>query len=245
MNRFINNSELSQKMISIIIPAYNEEKYLPSLLKCIRNQTCRDYEIIVADAGSRDNTRQIAKKYGCRIVKGGLPAVGRNNGAKAAKGSILLFLDADVVLDDNFLKNAVNEFKERELDIAGFYIHPLGNKAIDKIFFCIFNLWIFATQLFYPNASGSGILCRKWLHKKIKGFDETIKLSEDMDYAKRCGKYGRFRIIKSAKSYIAMRRFEKEGRFNVGFKLLLSAFYRIFFGEIRSDIFKYNLRYRK
>lgn len=232
-------------MISIIIPAYNEEKYLPLLLKSIRNQTYKDYEIIVADAGSSDKTRQIARKYGCRIAKGGLPAAGRNNGAKAARGSILLFLDADVEFGGNFLKNAVNEFKKRELDIAGFYIHPIGNNAVDKIFFSIFNLWIFATQLFYPNASGSGILCRKWLHKKINGFDETIKLSEDMDYAKRCGKYGRFRIIKSAKSYIAMRRFDKEGRLNVGFKLLLSAFYRILFGEIRSDIFRYNLRYRK
>lgn len=242
---FINDYGLSQKMISIIIPAYNEEKYIPSLLKCIRSQNYRNYEIIVADADSIDKTRQIAKKYGCRIVKGGLPAAGRNSGAKAAKGSILLFLDADVELDHNFLKNALKEFKERELDIAGFYIHPLGNNVLDKIFFSIFNLWIFATQLFYPNASGSGILCRKWLHKKIRGFDESIKLSEDMDYAKRCGKYGRFRIIKSAKSYIAMRRFDKEGRFNVSFKLLLSALYRIFFGEIRSDIFKYNLRYRK
>ena len=106
-------------------------------------------------------------------------------------------------------------------------------------------MWIFATQFFYPNASGSGICCKKWLHKKVKGFDEKIRLSEDMDYARRCGKHGKFRILKTAKSYISMRRFEKEGRFNVGMKLFLSAVYRLIFGEIRSDVFKYNLRYRK
>ena len=232
-------------MISIIIPAYNEGKYLPKLLNCMKKQTYEDYEVIVADAGSKDKTRQIAKKYGCRIVKGGMPAVGRNNGAKAAKGDVLLFLDADVKFDKDFLKNALNEFEKRKLSVAGCYIHPLGNNLIDKVFFTIFNFWIFVTQFFYPNASGSGIFCRKWLHKKVKGFDETIMLSEDMDYARRCGKYGRFRIIKSAKSYVAMRRFEKEGRFKVGFKLLLSTLHRLFFGEIRSDIFKYNLRYRK
>ena len=145
-------------MLSIIIPAYNEEEYLPKLLKCIKNQTCKDYEVIVADADSKDKTRQVAKKHGCKIVKGGLPAVGRNSGAKIAKGDILLFLDADVWFDDNFLKNAIDEFQKRKLDVAGFYIHPIGDNVVDKIFFAIFNLWIFSTQFFYPNASGSCIM---------------------------------------------------------------------------------------
>lgn len=232
-------------MISIITPTFNEEKYLPKLLECIKKQTHKDYEIIVADADSKDKTRQMARKYGCRIVKGGLPAVGRNNGAKFAKGDIFLFLDADVQFSKDFLQNAIDESKERNLDVAGCYIHPLGNNAIDKIFFGIFNFWIFITQFFYPNASGSGIFCKKWLHVKVRGFDESIKLSEDMDYVKRCGKFGKFRILRTAKSYISMRRFEKEGRFKVGFKLFLSAVYRIIFGEIRRDVFKYNLRYRK
>ena len=232
-------------MISIIIPTYNEERYLPKLLNCIKKQSYKDYEIIVADSNSKDRTRQIAKKFWCRIVNGGLPAAGRNNGAKATKGEILLFLDADVQFDKDFLKNAIEEMHKRNLDAAGLYIRPLGNNVIDKIFFSIFNFWIFITQFFYPNASGSGIFCKKWLHKKVNGFDETIKLSEDMDYAKRCGKHGKFRIIKSTKSYVAMRRFEKEGRLKVGFKLFFSALYRILFGEIKSDVFKYNLRYRK
>jgi len=124
-------------MLSIIIPAYNEEEYLPKLLKCIKNQTCKDYEVIVADADSKDKTRQVAKKHGCKIVKGGLPAVGRNSGAKIAKGDILLFLDADVWFDDNFLKNAIDEFQKRKLDVAGFYIHPIGDNVVDKIFFAI------------------------------------------------------------------------------------------------------------
>lgn len=232
-------------MISIVIPALNEEKYLPKLLDCIKNQTYKKYEVIVADADSKDKTRQIAKKYGCKIAKGDMPAVGRNNGAKMAKGNILLFFDADVQIDKNFLKNAFNEFKNRNLDAAGCYISPLSSNITDKIFFEIFNLWAFITQYFYPNASGGGIFCKTSIHKKVKGFDETIKLSEDMDYVKRCGKQGKFRILRNAKAYVSMRRFEKEGRLKVGFKLLLSALYRIFFGEIRSDVFRYNLRYRK
>ena len=73
-------------ILSIIIPTYNEEEYLPVLLDSIKSQSFDDYEIIVADANSTDKTREIAESYGCIVVAGGLPAVGRNNGAKIAKG---------------------------------------------------------------------------------------------------------------------------------------------------------------
>lgn len=232
-------------MISIVIPTLNEENYLPKLLDSIKRQTYKDYEIIVADANSNDKTRAVAKRYGCRVVSGGMPAVGRNNGAKAAKGDILLFLDADSIVGKDFLKDSLKDIQSRKLDVAGSYLYPLSERLIDGIFLDIFNVWTCLTQFFYPNACGSGIFCKKWLHKKINGFDETIKLSEDMDYVKRCGKHGKFRLVKSTRVIYAMRRYDNEGRFKVGFKLLLSAFYRIFFGEIRSDIFRYNLRYRK
>ena len=218
---------------------------MPKLLDSIKKQTYKDYEVIVADASSTDNTIKIAKKYGCKVVKGGMPSVGRNNGAKMAKGEILLFLDSDAVIKKDFLKNALDEFNKLKLDVAGCLISPLGNNFIDKFFFWSFNLWTTSTQLFYPNASGACIFCKKHLHEKVNGFDESIKLSEDMDYVKRCGKFDKFRILKNVKFYVAMRRFEKEGRLKVVFKLLLSALYRLVFGEIRSDVFKYNLKYRK
>ncbi len=232
-------------MLSIIIPAFNEEKYLPRLLECIKKQTYKDYEIIVADANSKDKTRSVAKQYGCKVVKGGMPAAGRNKGAKAAKGDILLFLDADSLIDENFLENSLEDFKKMKLDVAGSLLYPVSDKIVDKIFMSVFNIWARATQLFYPNACGTGIFCRRRLHEKVNGFDETIKLSEDMDYVKRCGRIGKFRILKNSKVIYSMRRYFIEGRLKVGFKLLLSVFYRLLFGEIRSDVFKYDLRYRK
>ena len=77
--------------LSIIIPTYNEEEYLPKLLYSIKEQEFKDYEIIVADAGSVDRTREIAESNGCKVIEGGLPAVGRNNGAKIAKGKYFYF----------------------------------------------------------------------------------------------------------------------------------------------------------
>ena len=232
-------------MISIIIPTYNEERYLPRLLNCIKKQSYKDYEIIVADANSRDKTRLIAKKYGCRIVKGGIPSVGRNNGAKMAKGDIVVFLDADTQLDKNFIQNAMTEAKKRNFSIASCHLMPLSENIIDKIFFNIFNIWASAMQFFYPNASGAMILCKREIYKKVGGFDETIKFAEDMDYVKRCAKIGKFGILKSVAINVSMRRFEKEGRLIMGLKLLLAGVHRIFLGEIRSNIFNYKLRYKK
>lgn len=228
-------------MISIIIPTLNEGIYLPRLLECIKNQTYKDYEIIVADNSSKDNTVKIAERYGCKIIKGGLTARGRNNGAKAAKGDILLFLDSDVAFGKDFLRNALLEFERGRLDVAGCYLYPSKNYLAYNLFFGVYNIWVSTTQYFYPNAFGGAILCRRWLHEKVGGFDETIKLSEDMDYVKRCGRIGKFRTIKGSSVIFSVRRFEVEGRWRLALKLFLSSMYRIVFGEIRSDIFNYRM----
>lgn len=92
LQKLIKFKNKNKNMIfSIVIPTYNEEEYLPKLLESIKMQSYDDYEIIVADANSNDRTREIAEEYGCIVVDGGLPAVGRNNGAKVAKGEIILF----------------------------------------------------------------------------------------------------------------------------------------------------------
>jgi glycosyltransferase involved in cell wall biosynthesis len=232
-------------MLSIIIPALNEEKCLPTLLKSIKKQDFKDYEIIIADANSKDKTRKRARAYGCKLARGGKPPAGRNSGARISKGSILFFIDADCQVGKDFLAKAMKQFKGRKLDAAGCYVLPLSNRFFDNLIFSIFNFWIYTTQLFYPNAPGSGIFCKKRLHEKINGFDETLKLSEDMDYVRRASKFGKFGILKKLKTYTSMRRFDREGRAAICWKLFLSALYRIFLGEIRTNIFRYRLNYKK
>ena len=231
-------------MLSIIIPTLNEEKYLPKILESIKKQSFKDYEIIVADFSSKDRTREIARKHKCKIVNGGIPSVARNNGAKIARGDMLLFIDADCIINKSFLQEALKEIKGKNLDAAGCYAAPRSKKISDHITFALFNFWIYVTQFFYPNAA-FGIFCKKDLHWKIKGFDESINLSEDMNYAKRAGKHGKFGILKSAKIYASVRRFDEEGRLRLIIKLLLSGVYRILFGEIKRDIFKYRFGHEK
>src|SRR3989344_5642131 len=104
--------------ISIVIPALNEEKCLPILLESIRKQDFRDYEIIVADANSTDRTADIARKYGAKVVAGGMPGPGRNKGARAAKGEFLYFFDSDVRFPKGFLRNTYEEMKKRGINLA-------------------------------------------------------------------------------------------------------------------------------
>ena len=59
-------------MISVIIPTLNEEEYLPVVLRSVKRQGIKDLEIIVADAASKDRTVEIAKSFGCKVVKGGI-----------------------------------------------------------------------------------------------------------------------------------------------------------------------------
>src|SRR3990167_7313872 len=117
-------------MVSVIIPTYNEEKFIGVLLECLKNQTWKNFEIIVSDARSKDKTREIARKYEAKVVDGGPIAVGRNNGAKAAKGDILVFLDSDLSFDINFIGNCYQSFASQKLDMACAYFetYPLSLK---------------------------------------------------------------------------------------------------------------------
>jgi glycosyltransferase involved in cell wall biosynthesis len=226
-------------MLSIVIPALNEERHLRKLLKSIKEQDFDNYEIIVADAGSKDKTKKIAKDFGCKIVKGGSPAKGRNEGAKEAKGSLLLFLDADVTLRKNTLSKILKEFKKKKLKIATFFLVPDTKKKAPKFLFTFFyNIPIFLLEKILPHAA-MGILVNKKLFQKLGGFDEKITLAEDHDLARRGNRLGKYGIIKSAQIDVSDRRFKKEGWLKTYSKYLLCEGHMILLGPVEKDIFKY------
>ena len=199
-------------ILSIIIPTYNEEEYLPNLLESIEKQSFTDYEIIIADANSTDRTREIAEEHGCTIVEGGLPGVGRNNGAKVAKGEYLLFLDSDLELTDDYLRNVLYEFRMEKLGIAITQMHPLSSKIEDKIFHEFANYFMISVEKIKPHGAGCyGIISRKELHDECGGFDESLTFGEDTDYIERLAKKEKFRVLRNAKIGVSTRRLEEEG----------------------------------
>jgi len=203
-------------MISIIIPTKNEGVYLPKLLDSIKIQGIKDFEIIVADADSSDNTTQIAKQHGCKVVKGGFPAKGRNEGAKASKGEILLFIDSDIILPPEFLKNALKEMKMKNLDIAGTIQKPipLPKKYKNIKYRLIYGTANEGMKLLQYTKKPSMQVCmfiKKEIHESIGGFNEKLIFGEDSEYAKRASKKGKFRMLECDKVLISPRRFEDEG----------------------------------
>jgi glycosyltransferase involved in cell wall biosynthesis len=233
-------------MLSIIVPTLNEEDNLPRLLDSIKAQSGADFEVIVSDNHSTDKTREIAAAYGARVVDGALPSRARNLGALAAKGDILLFLDADVELPaPDFLEKTFAELAERKLGIATCAVFPISEKLTDKIFHKTFNLYTRAVRRFSPHAPGFCIFARKDVHEAIGGFDEEIKLAEDHDYASRAAKITRYGILKSYPIKVSVRRFDRDGRFNIVMRYLAAEAYIQIKGPIKTDIFKYRFGYRK
>ncbi len=202
--------------ISIIIPTYNEEEYLPKLLESIKSQDFTDYEIIVADAQSDDNTREIALKYGCVVVEGGLPGPGRNRGAEVAQGEILLFLDSDLELTENYLSNVIEEFESEDLGIAITQMTPLSEKKRDKYLHDLANWFMIAVENIKPHGAGCyGIISKKELHDEVNGFDENLSFGEDTDYIERVAEISEFKVLRNARIGVSTRRLEEEGLYTL------------------------------
>ncbi|GEM_PF-1364259 len=111
--------------ISVIIAAYNSEKYLEECLKSIFNQTFKDYEVIVCNDGSTDSTRHICELYASKhdnmilinLEKNEGVAVARNNGLKACKGMYVTFADSDDFAESNWLSDLIGIADNNECDL--------------------------------------------------------------------------------------------------------------------------------
>ena len=125
--------------ISVIVPAYNVEKYISSCLNSLLNQTKKEIEIIVIDDGSTDNTLNILNEYKknnpskIHVVSQenqGL-SITRNNGSKLSTGKYILFVDGDDEIDINLLKNLWDKLEEFPYDVIAFNVEVIyPNKKI-------------------------------------------------------------------------------------------------------------------
>lgn len=111
---------------SIIIPVYNVEEYIKKCLDSVIDQSFKDFEVIVVNDGTKDNSMEIVKNYPVTIINQenqGLSAA-RNTGAKKAKGKYILFLDSDDYLEKDTLKE-INESLKNNPDLVRFQIREV------------------------------------------------------------------------------------------------------------------------
>ena len=202
-------------LISVVVAAFNEEKYLPACLESLLKQNFpKDaYEIIVVDNNSIDKTAEIAEQYHARVVRehrqGNTFAISK--GMSSAKGEIIATLDADTIALPGWLENMRETFLNPEVVAAtGPGLVKTGNKILDFIsekFFDLFILINFAIGK--PHLCGFNLAVRKKAFDEIGGVDEKFTMSSDVDLGLRVKKRGKVVFVGKMKALTSTRRWHK------------------------------------
>ncbi|UQG54159.1 MULTISPECIES: glycosyltransferase [unclassified Marinobacter] len=168
---------------SIVIPAYNEEDHIGSCLQAIFDSKydSEQYEVIVVDNGSHDRTREIALNSDrariFQLLEGNVGAV-RNYGAKQSRGQILIFIDADCIMDNNWLNRAEKLIKDRPNCAYG------GGAKLPSNATWIETSWLLENKgqpTLPKHLIGASTMLAKELFLSTDGFDELVSAGEDTD----------------------------------------------------------------
>ena len=224
--------------VSIIIPTLNEEKYLPLLLESL-TRVGEPMEVIVVDGMSEDKTVEVTNRFvprfsgasSLKVVLSDKRGVAhqRNLGAAAAKNDILLFLDADVVIPSAaYYRTFVSKFVARDYVVAStLYRSAERDIRANYIFWhcMLFQLFmrLFGQSIF----AGFCTMVKRSAFARVGGFNETLRVAEDVDFSRRVGKEGKSAILFSFIE-TSNRRFKKYGYVSTVLKWTVGLL--IFFG---------------
>ncbi len=220
--------------ISVVIPAYNEEKYIKNCLESLKFQDYKGkFEVIVNNNGSTDKTGEIAKKFGAKVIftPKSNQAQARQDGFKVARGEIIATLDADNAVEPFWLSTIDSQFKKdpKLVSIFGF-IKPLEGKFFDKIFLFLANFANIAA--FYltgrPILVGTNQAIKRSVFEKIGGA-EPLKLPaihcdifDDADLMRKLRNSGKIKFVPGMLISYSMRKFHELGYFSMFWKGFLA-----------------------
>jgi len=232
-------------MISIVIPAFNEEKYIINCLKSVFNlEKASDYEVIVVNNASTDKTAEIVKNNfpQAKVIdepRKGL-TIAYNRGAKEARGDILVFVDADVILPKDHLKKILFAFQKNPklVAISGPYLYYDGG-FFPKIIFLLAVLFLALPAEIILNRilnigtgfTSGNLAVKKEIFEKVSGFNEKIFYGLDADLASRIRKLGKIQYRFSLMVKSSARRLKKEGTFKILARYILNLLWPYFFGK--------------
>lgn len=199
--------------VSVIVPAYNEEKYIHKALQSIaRQRTSLKYEIIVSDGMSTDRTLAIARKYADRIVASKRKGIwaGRNAGAKAARGNLLVFVDADTAIPPEYVESVHAAMHDRRITGLScafkFDHHTRPFRALEAIS----NHYLYLLgRMGKGELQGFNCVMRKSDFEMVGGFPN--KPLEDGAMARRLQKIGRVVFYPKVQVTTSARRMLKSG----------------------------------
>ena len=205
---------------SVIIPAYNEERYLPRLLDSVDAARTAyrggrgAVEVIVADNASTDRTAEVARARGCRVapVERRAIASARNGGASAASGSVLAFVDADTVGIHPRTFDAVDEALA-----SGRYVGGATGVTLERWSVGLATTYALMVPLVWITGVDTGVVfCRRDDFEEVGGYDERRYFAEDVAFLMALRRLGRPRRQKLArlthvKAVASVRKFDQHG----------------------------------
>lgn len=176
--------------LSVIIPAYNEEKYLPATLEHIRQALSKlsgSSEIIVVDNDSNDGTRRAAESFGAKIISESERNIAkvRNTGAQNSTGDILIFIDADTLIPDTLLQRIAKAMADKNCcggAVAVEYASP--QRGWTRIYLLGWKFW----GTVFNMKQGAAQFCRKTFFAELGGYDPTVFVGEDVEFYWRLAK---------------------------------------------------------
>ena len=210
--------------ISVIIPTLNEAPRIEVLVAALRAQTRAPLEILVCDGDSDDDTALLAQNAGATVLLCGRgTAKQRNLGARAARGELLVFLDADDLPAPRFLDQVARSFASLPFAVAcPWFVARDAGLFVRAIYFA-FNIGFFLGQSTLRTGSGVCLICPRAAFLESGGFDETMHLGEDVRLIRAlCPRYGLHRHLLVLLE-TSGRRFASQGAWRlVGFYALIS-----------------------
>ncbi|MFA5357218.1 MAG: glycosyltransferase family 2 protein [Candidatus Omnitrophota bacterium] len=182
---------LDTPKVSVIIPAYNSRSTLGGCLASIFNSSYSNFEVIVVDDGSTDGCGDICKKFPCKVIKTGQrsgPGKARNTGAAISKGAILLFVDSDCVVGNDWIERMVESLSDDSVAAVGggySFVAGPGKKMIERFAFLELKFRRRAMPKFIESLTSCNFACRKGAFLDAKGFPAGLKYpsSEDLEFS--------------------------------------------------------------
>jgi glycosyltransferase involved in cell wall biosynthesis len=202
--------------VSFVVPAKNEEGYLVDTLESIEEQSQgSEYEIIVVDGGSKDDTVEIAGEYADKVLEGVKGrGKGRHVGAIAAEGEYIAFVDADTVLEEGFIQEMKSFMRENNLVAASSQFKMSGYRSkIMQLF----------SNFYFPRRDpvllpGFFTVVRRKPYLKSSGFEDIP--GEDLQFSERIAEIGETDILRDKKVKNSARRIAAMGLTRTAFYYL-------------------------
>jgi glycosyltransferase involved in cell wall biosynthesis len=230
------------RLLTIVIPCKNEGLTIKKTLSLINQQfDIHGVDVIVADSSDDNITKELIESESNRnvsiiIIDGGLPAIARNKGSDYVTTKYVLFLDADIFLEDKYLiYNIINNIETYGLELATCKIRT---KDIYNIIFILFDIIRSFIIKKTPFAIGGFMLFNYQTFKKLGKFNENDKIAEDYHLSKKVNP-NKFKIF-NYKLFTTSRRFKSKGILYM-IKIMLSCW----FNKNNEEFYKKDFNYFK